>query len=502
VPDDIEYFDVLIVGAGLSGVGAACRVRSECPGKSLVVLEGRADLGGTWDLFRYPGVRSDSDMYTLGYPFRPWSDPESIAAGPTILRYIRDTAREFGIDRIIRFNQSVVSASWSSDEACWHVVCEVPAEGLALPAASVERVERVEYRARFLYLCTGYYRYDRGHQPEFPGMDRFEGDLVHPQFWPEELDCGGKRVVVIGSGATAVTLVPAIANKAAHVTMLQRSPSYMVAVPASDGVSRLLERCLPDSAASKLSRWKNVALALALYQFCRRAPETAKSVLLVGVRRSLPGYDIDPDFVPRYGPWDQRLCIIANGDFFKAIRDGKASVVTDRIAALTESGIELESGRFVEADVIVSATGLSLVAWGGIAIEIDGEPVLPQDTLIYRGFMVSDIPNFAFAFGYTNASFTLRTDLSSRSVCRLLKYMDVHGFDAAAPAPDGAVAVQRTAIDLTSGYVLRALDRLPKQGSDQPWIVRQNYALDYLTMTFGRVTRSMRFSRKRSQAAA
>jgi cation diffusion facilitator CzcD-associated flavoprotein CzcO len=484
-------------------VGAACRIRSECPGKSVAVLEGRGDIGGTWDLFRYPGVRSDSDMFTLGYPFRPWVEAESIAGGPAILSYIRETAHEFGIDRLIRFNHRVVSASWSSEEACWLVVSEVATELQGqVPGEPVGAVERVEHKAGFLYLCTGYYRYDRGHQPEFAGRERFEGEFVHPQFWPDDLDCTAKRVVVIGSGATAVTLVPAIAASAAHVTMLQRSPSYMVALPASDPVSRYFERHFPDTVASKLSRWKNIVLSLASYQFCRRMPDQAKAVLIGMVRRSLPGADIDRDFIPRYEPWDQRLCIIAGGDLFKAIRDGKASVMTDRISTLTESGISLESGTFLDADVIVSATGLSLVAWGDISIEVDGKAVQPQDTLIYRGFMIGNLPNLAFAFGYTNASFTLRSDLSSRSVCRLLNYMDAHGFDVAEPVPDGAVAVPRTAIDLTSGYVLRALDRLPKQGSAPPWTVRQNYALDYMTMTFGRIRRSMRFSRKRARAAA
>jgi monooxygenase len=485
--DGAERFDVVIVGAGLSGIGAGYRLQTECPQKSFVILEGRSRLGGTWDLFRYPGVRSDSDMFTLGYPFRPWTGAQSIAGGRQILGYLRDTAAEYGIDRRVRFGHKVVSAAWSSEEGCWRLEVESGAR-------------RAAFEAGFLYLCSGYFSYEHGHEPEFPGREDFRGELVHPQSWPDDLNPAGKKVVVIGSGATAVTLVPALAETADHVTMLQRSPTYMVSLPSRDPVAEYLSAHLSGGLASRLTRWKNVFLGTAFYQFCRRRPARARALLAQGVQRSLPGYDVDPDFVPKYDPWDQRLCLVPDGDFFAAVREGRASVVTDHVARFIPAGVKLQSGRVLEADVIVSATGLELVACGGIALEVDGEGVSVADTMIYRGFMLSGVPNLAFAFGYTNASFTLRSDLSSRAVCRVVNFMDEHDWDRVVPVPAEAVPLGRGAIDLTSGYVARAADRLPKQGSVRPWRMRQNYVLDFLAMKFGRPTVDLSFSKRRPVA--
>jgi monooxygenase len=482
VSSSAERFDVLVVGAGLSGIGAAYRLQTQCPTKSFTILEARSELGGTWDLFRYPGVRSDSDMFTLAFPFRPWSGTKSIVDGPSILQYLHDTARQFGIDQKIRFGHRVESASWSTARSCWEVVTVVGGA-------------RSTYRASFLYLCCGYYRYDIGYEPGFEGRDRFVGSFVHPQFWPEKLDHAGKRVVVIGSGATAVSLVPALAEKAEHVTMLQRSPTYMVSLPSTDVVADTLRRHLPAPMALTLTRWKNILIGQVFFQYCRRRPEKARALLAAGVRKALPGRDIHPDFVPRYDPWDQRMCVVPDGDFFRAVRAGGASVVTDHVARMTERGVELASGEVLEADIVVSATGLELLAFGGIALDVDGREVVPGNALIYKGFMLAGVPNLAFAFGYTNASFTLRSDLSSRLVCRLVNHMDRHGYRTVVPVPGAGVSVvPRPALDLTAGYVTRALDRLPKQGSRSPWRVRQNYPFDAASLRLGRIGRSLRFS--------
>jgi monooxygenase len=480
----LEQFDVVIIGAGLSGVDAAYRLQKSCPNKSYVILEGRRSLGGTWDLFRYPGIRSDSDMFTLGYPFRPWKDAKAIADGPSILRYIEETASEFGIDRLIRFDEKVVAASWSSEDASWTVEVSRP-EGTR------------RYRCNFLWLCSGYYCYETGHKPEFPGSDAFRGTVVHPQEWPADLDYTDKRVVVIGSGATAVTLVPAMAEKAAHVTMVQRSPSYFASLPARDPLAAIVGGRLPERVAHSIVRWKNVLRATAFYQLCRKRPDIARKLLRAGVRQHLPaGYQLDPDFNPRYEPWDQRLCLVPDGDFFAAMRAGKASVVTDVIERFVPSGIRLVSGRELEADIIVTATGLKLVPCGGVRLSADGSDIVPGDTYVYRGFMLSGVPNLAMSVGYTNASWTLRSDLTARSVCRLLRYMDSHAYAKAVPRlAEGDEVEGGPLLNLTSGYVARAAAELPKSGSKQPWHLGQNYVVDLARATFGDLTEHLEFSR-------
>ncbi len=480
-----EHLDVLIVGAGLSGIGAAWHLQDRCPGKSYAILEARGDLGGTWDLFRYPGIRSDSDMHTLGYRFKPWTRSKSITDGPSILEYVRETAREDGIEPKIRFNHHVIAASWSSEDSRWTVEVECGDDG-----------ERVTLTCDFLWTCSGYYRYDEGFTPRFEGEERFSGPVVHPQHWPEELDYDGKRIVVIGSGATAVTLVPAMAEKAAHVTMLQRSPTYVASLPAEDRIATTLRRYLPDRAAYAIVRWKNVLVQTLFFQLSRRRPELVKRFIRKGVERSLPpGYDIDKHFKPKYNPWDQRMCLVPDGDLFKAISKGEASVVTDTVASFTEQGIALESGEQLEADVIVTATGLNLLFLGGMKLEVDGEPVDIPGKMTYRGMMLSGVPNFAFTVGYTNASWTLKADLTSEFVCRLLRHMDGGGYSRVLPEADTSIA-EAPLLDFTSGYVLRSLDQFPKQGSEEPWKLRQNYIFDIGTIRRGSLEDSaLRFSR-------
>jgi monooxygenase len=479
-----EHLDVLIVGAGLSGVGSAWHLQERCPGKSYAILEARGDLGGTWDLFRYPGIRSDSDMHTLGYRFKPWTEAKSITDGPSILEYVRRTAQDHGIDARIRFHHRVLSAAWSSAEACWAVEAERTDSG-----------EKVQLTCDFLWTCSGYYRYDEGYTPEFEGVERFHGPVVHPQHWPEGLDYSGKRVVVIGSGATAVTLVPAMAEQAAHVTMLQRSPTYIASLPAQDRLAERLRRRLPERAAYAVVRWKNVLIQSLFYQLSRRRPELIKKFIRRGVERSLPrGYDVDKHFKPRYNPWDQRMCLVPDGDLFSAISSGEASVVTDRIASFTERGIELESGEELEADVIVTATGLNLLFLGGIQLSVDGEAVDVPKTMAYKGMMLSGVPNMAFTVGYTNASWTLKADLTSEYVCRLLNHMGARNYKRCVAEVDPSVSEQPL-LDFTSGYVQRSLDRFPKQGSEEPWKLRQNYIIDIRTIRRGALEDgAMRFS--------
>ena len=468
---------MLIVGAGLSGIGAAHHLKEAFPGRSYAIFEAREELGGTWDLFRYPGIRSDSDMHTLGYRFRPWTNSKTIADGPSILEYVRETARDGGIDGNIRFQHRVVRAEWSSEEARWSVEAERSDTG-----------ETVTVTCGYLWVCSGYYRYDEGFTPEFDGAESFRGQIVHPQHWPGDLDYDGKRVVVIGSGATAVTLVPAMAEEAAHVTMLQRSPTYIASLPAEDPLAGALRRVLADKAVYTIVRWKNVLLQTAFYQLSRRRPQAVKKMVRRGVERALPaGYDIDKHFKPRYNPWDQRMCLVPNGDLFKAIRDGSASVVTDTIDAFTESGIRLDSGEELEADVIVTATGLNLLFLGGMELTVDGHAVDVPKTMTYKGMMLSGVPNCAFTVGYTNASWTLKADLTSEYVCRLLAHMDAHGYTQSVPEITDPTVTEAPLLDFTSGYVLRSLDRFPKQGSKEPWKLRQNYIFDLRSIRRGAI---------------
>lgn len=466
-----ERFDVVIVGAGLSGVGAAHHLQLHCPGRSFVLLEGRSATGGTWDLFRYPGIRSDSDMHTLGYNFKPWRQAKAIADGPSILAYIRETATEHGIDRHIRLNHKVVKVSWSDADAAWTVDIERTDTG-----------ERIQIEGNFLMVCAGYYSYRQGHTPDFPGRDRFRGTVVHPQQWPEDLDYRGKRVVVIGSGATAMTLIPAMAKDAAHVVMLQRSPTYVIARPDRDALANFLRRILPETWAYAVTRWKNVLLQQWLYKRTRTRPKEVRKYLLAQVRQALgPDFDVRRHFSPTYNPWDERLCLVPNGDLFEAIRSGKASVVTDHIDTFTETGIRLQSGEELEADVIVTATGLELVVGGEAEIEVNGKPVNFADTWSYKGMMYTGVPNLATAFGYINASWTLRADLISEFVCRLLNRMGETGtrIVEARLRPGDAGMQPRPWIDgFNPGYMQRAMHLFPKQGDREPWINPQNYRSD------------------------
>jgi cation diffusion facilitator CzcD-associated flavoprotein CzcO len=477
----VEHFDVIIVGAGLSGIGAACRLKMECPQKTFVILESRDVIGGTWDLFRYPGVRSDSDMYTLGYRFRPWRDPKAIADGPAILSYIRETAREYAVDKTIRYKHRVLSAAWSSKAACWIVETE------RVDGQNAQGQELIKLTCNFLYLCTGYYDYGHGYMPEWAGVERFHGTIIHPQKWPDHLDYTNKRIVVIGSGATAITLVPALAERAAHVTMLQRSPSYIVKRPAKDKVANFLRRCLPDRAAYVLARWKNVLVGTFFYSLARKRPEVFKRMVAKGVQRQLGNAYDSRHFTPRYDPWDQRLCFAPDADFFVAIREGRISIVTDEIETFTEDGVLLKSGELLNAEIIVTATGLVLKLISGMQLTVDDMPVRLPKTLVYKGMMFSDVPNLAFAIGYTNASWTLKCDLSSEYVCRLLNHMDHKGYVMCTPRVRDPNIAEEPVIDFTSGYVVRALPALPHQGSKKPWRLHQNYMKDLRMMRYGRV---------------
>jgi monooxygenase len=473
----LEHVDVLIVGAGLSGIGAGYHLQDKRPGKSFAILEARDSLGGTWDLFRYPGVRSDSDMYTLGYRFRPWPDAKAIADGPSILDYVRQTARDNGIDRKIRFGHRVMSAAWSTADARWTV-----------EAQRADTQETVRMTCGFLLACSGYYRYDEGYTPDFAGTERFAGRIVHPQQWPDDVDYTGRRVVVIGSGATAVTLVPAMADRAAHVTMLQRSPSYVVSLPGVDPIAKALGRLLPAKVVYPIVRWKNVLLTMLSFELSRRRPRVMKRLIRKALERRLPaGYDIDTHFKPRYDPWDQRLCLVPDDDLFTAIGEGRASVVTEPIDTFTEKGLRLASGAELEADLIVTATGLNLLPLGGVALSVDGDDVELAEKLSYKGMMLNDVPNLAFAVGYTNASWTLKCDLTCEYVCRLLNHMDKHGYRICTPHNRDPSITEEPFIDFSSGYVLRSIDQFPKQGSRPPWRLHQNYARDILMLRFAAI---------------
>lgn len=468
---DVDHYDVIIIGAGLSGIDAACHLRMKRPRDRVLILEARGASGGTWDLFRYPGIRSDSDMFTLGYGFRPWLGDNAIADGPSILSYIRETARAYGVDRKIRFGHKVVGARWSRETSTW--VIEAEAEG-----------KTVLLSCGFLFACCGYYDYDAGHLPVFPGADTFGGKLIHPQAWPEDLDCKGRAVVVIGSGATAVTLVPALVARGAAVTMVQRSPTYVVALPLRDRMAARLRQWLPDRLAYQLVRWRNILLGMLFYGRMRRYPERARAYLAkLAARRLGPEVDVSTHFNPRYDPWDQRLCVAPDGDLFRVLRNGEARIVTDEIESLTPEGLRLRSGENLRADVIVAATGLRLKPMGGVAFSVDGVAVDLSACVSYKGAMLSDVPNFAYALGYTNASWTLKCDLTSAFVCRVLDHMARNGY-ARCVAPKDPHMPLRPLIDFTSGYIQRSITRLPKQGTRGPWKLHQNYLADVLSLRF------------------
>jgi len=466
-----EYFDVVIVGAGLSGIGAAHHLQDKCPGKSYVILEGRNAIGGTWDLFRFPGIRSDSDMHTLGYNFKPWRESKAIADGPSILKYVKETAAEEDINSHIRFNHLVKKASWSNSDAVWTIEAERKEPG-----------DTATIRCGFIQMCAGYYSYEKGYTPDFRGCERFAGEIVHPQEWPEDIDCRNKKIVVIGSGATAVTLVPEIAKDAEHVVMLQRSPTYMVSRPDTDNVANFLRKVLPEKMAYAITRWKNIRFQQMVYRRTRTDPDKVKKNLLDMVRKEMgPDYDIDTHFTPHYNPWDQRLCLVPNSDFFQSVKSGKASIVTDIIDTFTDKGVLLESGKELDADIIVTATGLNLVVLGGAEIVVDGQTVDFSKTFSYLGMMYSDVPNLVTTFGYINASWTLRADLTAEYTCRILKHMDEAGYRLCTPrlrSEDRDMPARKWITEFSSGYMQRVMHMFPKQGDKAPWLNTQNYSED------------------------
>jgi monooxygenase len=481
-----EHLDVVIVGAGISGVSAAWHLQDRCPSKSYAILEKREAMGGTWDLFRYPGIRSDSDMYTLGFRFRPWTERQAIADGKPILDYVKGTASRYGIDKHIRLSHKVLSADWSHVENRWTL--RIDNDGTPSTITCT-----------FLFLCSGYYNYEQGYAPQFRGSENFTGPIIHPQHWPEDLDYADKNVVVIGSGATAVTLIPALADSGArHVTMLQRSPTYIVSQPKRDKMAERLNHWLPDNLAYTVIRWKNVLRQAALYGACQRWPQRMRKTLLGFVERQLPqGYDVQKHFGPQYNPWDQRLCLVPSGDLFRAIRKGRAEVVTDTIDRFTATGIRLNSGQELPADIIITATGLNLQLFGGATVTVDGEPVDLTKTMAYKGMMLSGLPNMVYTVGYTNASWTLKADLVSEFACRLLNYMDAEGFDTVVVERPAADVEERPFMEFTPGYVLRSLDELPKQGSRKPWRLNQNYLRDIQLIRRGRIDdEGLRFTKK------
>jgi monooxygenase len=484
------HFDVLVIGAGLSGIGAACHLVRKRPKTSFAILEARNAIGGTWDLFRYPGIRSDSDMSTFGYAFRPWDDSKAIADGPSILRYLAETARAYGVDRHIRFGLKVVRASWRSEDARWALDVDGP-DG-----------EKLEFSCNFLFLCTGYYEYEAGYMPSWSGMERFAGHVVHPQKWPEDLRYDGKRVVVIGSGATAVTIVPAMAAKAAHVVMLQRSPTYVVARPAEEAIADRLRQWLPTRLAHAAVRWKNILLQVYLYRLSRRKPAAVRAQIIKLAQAEIgPEFNAAEYFNPRYAPWDQRMCIVPDGDLFAAMRAGKASIINGEIETFTETGLRLTSGQEITADIIVTATGLKVRLMGGVAVEVDGAAVDIASTTAYKGVMFSDIPNLASIFGYTNASWTLKSDLIAEYVCRLLSHMDRRGYAICTPRLGDVAIAEGPTLPLTSGYIERARHLLPKQGKRKPWRVNQNYALDVMALRFGAIEDGALEFRKRESVS-
>ena len=472
-----NHFNVIVVGAGISGIGAGYYLQKKCPNKSFVILEGRDNIGGTWDLFRYPGIRSDSDMNTMGFRFKPWMGVKSIADGPSILSYLEETVKENDLNKKIHFNQWVNEASWSSEDAQWTVQAE-----------NKKTQEHQDFTCDFLFLCGGYYNYEEGYTPHFAGRENFLGQIIHPQKWPKNLDYKNKKVVVIGSGATAVTIIPTMAEEAAHVTMLQRSPTYFLSAPDEDPVGNFLRKFISSKLTYKLVRWKNIRFQWWFFQKCRKFPKKVKEFLIKQVREELgPNYDIETHFTPKYNPWEQRMCLVPNGDFFNAINAGKASVITDHIDRFTKKGIKLKSGGEVEADLIVTATGLNLEVCNGIKLEVDNNEVDISKTMTYKGMMFSDVPNLVATFGYTNASWTLRADLTSEYVCRLLNFMDKKGYANCCPRTAEHVEPDGDWLDFTSGYVKRSMHKFPKQGSRDPWRNTQNFPKDVLAIRWGNI---------------
>jgi monooxygenase len=487
--------DVLIIGAGISGIGAAVHLQDKHPHKSYAIVEARERIGGTWDLFRYPGIRSDSDLHTFCYAFKPWIEDRAIADAESILTYIQEAAAENGVEEHIRFGHHVREASWSTQDACWRVQAERVSDG-----------DLVTFTATWLFCAGGYYRYDRAHVPELPGIDRFGGEIVHPQFWPEDLDYAGKRVVVIGSGATAITIVPAMAGEAEHVTMLQRTPTYVVSVPAVDPVTERLKRWIGPARAHRLARRKNARLGSIVYKASRRYPDFIRKLIRATNMRALPeGYDVDAHFKPPYDPWDQRMCVVPDGDLFRAIRAGEASIVTDRIRTFTETGIELESGAALQADIVITATGLELLPLAGVSYAVNGSAVELAQTITYKGMMLTGMPNFLYAVGYTNASWTLKVDLICEHFCRLLTLMDERGHAHCVPESPNPSAATRPLLDFAAGYVMRSVESFPKQGSSAPWELNMDYHRDRKILLSGPVGDHMRFAaapRERAHARA
>lgn len=469
-------FDVLIIGAGISGISAAYYLQKDCPTKTYAILEGRGSIGGTWDLFKYPGIRSDSDMYTLGFKFRPWTNPKAIADGPSIMNYLHETIKDHKIDQNILFNQKVVKASWSSEKALWTLNVQT------------NTGEAIVYTCNFLSMCSGYYNYEKGYTPDFEGLNQYKGRLVHPQKWTNDIDYANKKVVVIGSGATAVTLIPELAKTAEHVTMLQRSPTYIVAAPDEDGLANFFNKVLPTKLAYSINRWKKILFQRFSFSLARKYPKAMKNILVKGVQKELgEDYDVATHFKPSYNPWDQRICLAPNGDIFEAIKAKKATVVTDHIERFTETGIQLKSGASLDADIIVTATGLNLKLLGGVEFSVDDQVIDVAKTISYKSMMFSDIPNLSLAFGYTNASWTLKCDLSNQYVCRLINYMDKHGYRQCTPRQNDPTLQLEDWLDFTSGYVRRSIHTLPKQGDKKPWKLKQNYLFDRMMIEFGDV---------------
>ena len=485
-----QFSDVLIIGAGISGINAAYRIQQRNPGSSYTILERRQRIGGTWDLFRYPGIRSDSDIFTLSYPYEPWTRREHVADGADIREYLTTAAHKYGIDGHIRFDTRVSSVDWDSTTDTWTVHAETDAA-------------EVIYRCRFLFFGTGYYNYDQAYTPDFPGIETFSGTVVHPQFWPEDLDYAGKRVVVIGSGATAVSLVPALADTAGHVTMLQRSPTYMMSMPAVPKPMQAVRKMLPRRIAHQVVRFRNAWYHFLLYMFFRKAPKVGRGLIRRANTAELPpGYPVDVHFKPRYNPWDQRMCLVLDGDLFEDISAGRADVVTDHIERIDEKGIVLASGGRIDADIIVTATGLQLQSLGGIEIKVDGQRIDPSDRFVYKEYLLEDVPNMAWCIGYTNASWTLRADMTARAVAKLLAYMDSHGYTHAYPHLGSESMPEKPTFDLDAGYVKRSPHALPRSGTRRPWNVRHNYALDIVEHRFDRIEESMVFGRVQAAATS